>query len=298
MSNIRSKVLGKGLVSLLKDAPNINKNSELNIIFLATEHMRSGKFQPRKEFNASDLQELSDSIQINGIIQPILVRKNEDEDGYEIIAGERRWRASKMAGLKEVPVIIKKINDKSALEISIIENVQRKDLNYIEEAMAYKKLMNEFLYRQDDISKIVCKSRSHIANILRLLLLPEKIKEMVSDNKLSMGHARALINLDKAEDIADEIVKAKLSVRETEALIKQLQSSEKKVRDTGGKLKTNPSNKMNCDIKLLEDTILEKAGLDIRIKELEESSGTITIKYSDLQELERIVTAIAKHGGK
>ena len=228
MNNNNTNKLGKGLSSLLGEKK-LNLNSSLMSIDLtadkiqsiAIELLRPNRFQPRKFFNDDELRELSLSIKEYGILQPIVVRKlAEDLTKFEIIAGERRFRAGKMAGLDVVPAIIKDFNDKDVLSLAIIENIQRSDLSVMEEAEAYYMLMKDFNYTQQDVANFVGKSRSHVANIVRLLDLPQEVKELLYQKKIDMGHARALINCDRAIEIANTIVETGLSVRETEKLVR------------------------------------------------------------------------------
>lgn len=199
--------LGRGLAGLIGDNYD-NKEDRLPISLL-----HPSKFQPRKYFDEESLKELAGSIEKNGIIQPVVVRKDPNNEGYEIVAGERRWRASKVINLDSVPVIIKDLNDKECLEVSIIENIQRQDINPIEEGEAYRKLIDEFSYTHEELASTLGKSRSHITNMIRMLSLPNGVKTMINEKKLSMGHARALINVENVESIAERIVSQGLSVR-------------------------------------------------------------------------------------
>jgi len=215
-SNKIKKGLGRGLSSLIGDT-----KSETNINKLLIGDLVSNKFQPRKRFDEENLQELSNSIKERGVIQPIIVRKSKDKNSkYEIIAGERRWLAAQKAGLHEVPVVITDVDDLKSLEFAIIENVQRNDLNAIEEAHGYQRLIKEFGYDQEKVAKFIGKSRSHIANFLRLLLLPEDVLKLIEEKKLSVGHAKILIGLDNIQFIVNKIIEKNLSVRQAENFVK------------------------------------------------------------------------------
>ncbi|WP_410517895.1 ParB/RepB/Spo0J family partition protein [Ehrlichia chaffeensis] len=235
--------------------------------------------QPRKTFNQECLKELAESISKHGIIQPIIIRKNPHKKGYEIIAGERRWRASILAKLKSVPVIVKEISDSQCLELSIIENIQRQDLTPIEEAEAYSNLINTFSYTHEDLASIIGKSRSHITNMIRILSLPTSIKSMINDKLISFGHARALINIENPEAIAEKIISLNLNVRQTELLIKNLQKPHKK------KSKENLTE--------LEQSLSEILNLQIKINGLK-NKGSIVIKYNNTQQLNSILEKLKK----
>ena len=271
------KGLGRGLSSLLGDS---SKNIETNKI--AIKDIVRNKFQPRKNFNKDSLAELTNSIKEQGVIQPIIVRPSASIDGkYEIIAGERRWLASQNAGLHEVPTVILNVDDVKSLEFAIVENVQRQDLNPIEEARGYQRLVDDFSYNQDKLSKFIGKSRSYIANSLRLLSLPDEVLSMVEQENLSAGHARSLIGLNNSVDIAKKIVQKKLSVRQAEVLARQF-------RDKKFKL----VHKKDSNILDLQKTLEEKTGLNISISNKKSNSGTITFEYKDLDQLDRIINTI------
>ena len=277
IDNKIKKGLGRGLSSLLGDVP---KKIETNKVSI--KDIVRNKFQPRKNFNKDSLQELTSSIKEQGIIQPIVVRPDKSINGkYEIIAGERRWLASQNAGLHEVPVVILDVDDVKSLEFAIVENVQRQDLNPIEESRGYKKLVDDFSYNQDKLSKFIGKSRSYIANSLRLLSLPEEILEMVENKSLSAGHARSLIGLNNALDIAKKIVQKKLSVRQAEILARQF-------RDKKFKL----VHKKDPNILDLQKTLEDKTGLNISINNRKNNSGSITFEYKNLEQLDKIIDTI------
>ena len=280
IENRLKRGLGRGLSSLLGDQ---NKKIETNKV-LIKDIIRS-KFQPRKYFNKQNLEELTNSIKEQGVIQPIVVRPDKLNNGkYEIIAGERRWLASQNAGLHEVPVVILNINDVKSLELAIVENVQRQDLNAIEEASGYKKLIGEFNYNQEKLSKFIGKSRSHIANSLRLLSLPKDVLLMVQEGSLSAGHARTLIGLNNSSDIAKRIIKKKLSVRQSEILTKQF-------RDKKFKL----VSKKDSNILSLQKDLEEKTGLIVSINNKKNNSGTISFEYRDLAQLDKLINTIKKN---
>ena len=275
-SNVK-KGLGRGLSSLLGDNA---KKIETNKISI--NDIRRSKFQPRKYFNKESLEELTNSIKAQGVIQPILVRPDKLSDGkYELIAGERRWLASQNAGLNEVPVVIVNVNDVKSLEFAIVENVQRKDLNAIEEARGYQRLVDEFNYDHEKLAKFIGKSRSYIANSIRLLSLSNEILSMVEQEDLSAGHARALIGVQNSIYLAKEIIQKKLSVRQTEYLTKKFKNK---------KIKLAPKKDPNIldQQKILED----KTGLLISIHNKKNNSGRISIEYQDLEQFERIINMI------
>jgi len=271
------KGLGRGLSSLLGDT---SKKIETNKISI--KDISRNKFQPRKHFDKSSLEELTSSIKEQGVIQPIVVRPDKFSEGkYEIIAGERRWLASQNAGLHEVPVVILDVDDVKSLEFAIVENVQRQDLNPIEEARGYQKLIDEFSYNQEKLSQFIGKSRSYIANSLRLLSLPEEVLLLVEQGKLSAGHARSLIGLQNSSIIAKKIVEKKLSVRQAEALTRQFREKKFKL------IKKKDPNTLN-----LQQVLEEKTGLSVSISNKKDNSGTISFDYKNLDQLDKIINAI------
>jgi ParB family transcriptional regulator, chromosome partitioning protein len=275
------KGLGRGLSSLIGDAKPQEKVNKVLIGDLVR-----NKYQPRKNFNKESLQELSDSIKERGIIQPIIVRPLEnDKNKFEIIAGERRWIAAQNAGLNEVPVVVLNIDNLKSLEFAIVENVQRANLNPIEEANGYQRLADEFSYDQEKIAQFIGKSRSHIANCLRLLNLPKEVKTYLENDKLTFGHAKILVGLPNAQFLAKKIVDKKLSVRQAENLVR--------VFKTKVSLKI-VSNK-NLDIYNLEKSLEEKTGLNIKIVNSKKNSGKIYFEYRDLEQLDRIIDSIKKN---
>tara|TARA_B100000579_G_scaffold393737_1_gene370575 strand:- start:2439 stop:3287 length:849 start_codon:yes stop_codon:yes gene_type:complete len=269
--------LGRGLSSLIGDTK-VNKNiNKLSI----TDLIRN-KFQPRKNFDKENLDELSNSIKERGIIQPIIVRQSEEHsDKYEIIAGERRWLAAQNAGLHEVPVVITEANDLKSLEFAIVENVQRHDLNPIEEANGYQRLINQFNYDHEKVAKFIGKSRSHISNCLRLLALPKEVIELIENNKLSQGHAKVLVGLPNSFFVAKKILDKKLSVRQAENLVRFFKN--KKIP----KIISKDSN-----LKQLENSLREKIGLNVFIKNKKNNSGSISFDYKDLDQLNRLIEII------
>ncbi len=268
------KGLGRGLSSLIGDATSTPKSNKVSISSL----MRN-KFQPRKNFDKANMDDLTNSIKERGIIQPIIVRKKSDK--YEIIAGERRWQAAQNAGLHEVPIVEIQADDLKSLEFAIVENVQRDDLNPIEEANGYKRLIDEFKYDQEKVATFIGKSRAHITNSLRLLNLPIEIINLVEQKKLSQGHAKILVGLENAITIAKKIVNKKLSVRQAENLVKVYKSPRK------FRILTNDSN-----IKALERSLQEKTGLQAKIHHKKNSKGILSFEYNNTDQLDRLVMVI------
>tara|TARA_Y100001970_G_scaffold263976_1_gene350022 strand:- start:125 stop:973 length:849 start_codon:yes stop_codon:yes gene_type:complete len=271
------KGLGRGLSSLLGDN---TKKVETNKIPI--KDILRNKFQPRKNFNKENLQELTNSIKEQGVIQPIVVRPDKNNDKkYEIIAGERRWLASQNAGLHEVPVVILNVDDVKSLEFAIVENVQRQDLNSVEEARGYQRLVDEFNYNQEKLSKFIGKSRSYIANSLRLLSLPNEILLLIEQGEISAGHARSLIGLQNPIFIAKKIIQKKLSVRQAEALTRQFRNK-----------KIQLVHKKDANILSLQQSLEEKTGLNVSISNKKNNSGTLSFEYKDLDQLDKIINAV------
>jgi len=277
------KGLGKGLSALMGDVPQEDIQTKSSSEKIPIHFIYANPSQPRKNFNQELLKELSESIKEQGIIQPILVRK-KSVDKYEIIAGERRWRAAQLAKIHEVPVIILNIDDKKSLEFAILENIQRSDLNGIEEALGYDNLVSKFGYSQETLSKILGKSRSHIANTLRLVGLPEEIKKMISDGLLTAGHARCLVNVPDNVNLAKIIVNKNLSVRQAEFLVKKTQvfSGSKKIR----------TNNKDTNIKSLESDLELLMGIKVDIKNKKSNSGEIKFSYKNLDQLNKIISVL------
>jgi ParB family chromosome partitioning protein len=276
-TNKIKKGLGRGLSSLIGETKVQTQKNELLISDLIP-----NKYQPRKIFDEDNLNDLTNSIKERGMIQPIIVRKsNDDKSKFEIIAGERRWLAAQRAGLHNIPVVITEADDLKSLEFALVENVQRHDLNPLEEAQGYKRLIDQFSYDQEKVSKFIGKSRSHITNSLRILTLPNDVIKLVEDKKLTTGHAKILVGLDNASFVANKIVEKKLSVRQTENFVRILKNKKPKsdiLRDP--------------NIKDLERSISEKIGLNVLIKNNKRNKGTITFSYKEIDQLNKIIEII------
>jgi len=276
MNSQIKKGLGRGLSSLIGETKVESKTNKLSLSDIVP-----NKFQPRKVFDEENLIDLTNSIKERGVIQPIIVRKsNYDNSKYEIIAGERRWLAARKAGLHDIPVVVTEADDLKSLEFAIVENVQRHDLNPLEEAQGYKRLINEFSYDQEKVSKFIGKSRSYITNSLRLLSLPADVLSYVEQKKITPGHAKILVGLDNASFIASKIIEKKLSVRQSETFVKLFKKSKK----------TNLYKDPN--IKNLEETISNKIGLKVSIKNNKRNKGSITISFHDSDQLNKIIDII------
>ncbi len=280
MNTRLKKGLGRGLSSLLGDS-----SKKIDVNKVSINDLTRNKLQPRKHFDKESLLELTNSIKEQGVIQPIVVRPNKLLEGkYEIIAGERRWLASQNAGLHEVPVVILNVDDVKSLEFAIIENVQRQDLNSIEEARGYQKLVDDFNYNQEKLSQFIGKSRSYIANSLRLLSLPGDVLLMVEQGNLSAGHARTLIGLNNSVDIAKKIIQKKLSVRQSEILVKQFKDKKFKL-----------VSKKDSNVLDLQKDLEEKTGLNVSINNKKNNSGTVSFEYRDLEQLDKLINIIKKN---
>ena len=280
--SVQKKGLGKGLSALFGDIEKKIDDEQIKKNTLAISDLQRNKYQPRTIFDQDKMEELSMSIKENGIIQPIAVRPNKYEAGkYEIIAGERRWLAAQKAGLNEVPVIILDIDDQKSLEIAIVENVQRQDLNIVEEAKGYQRLNEEFGYDHDKISKFMSKSRSHISNTIRLLSLPNDVIGLLEEGKLTAGQVRPLIGMPNASEVAENIVKKKVAARQVEALAKQKKSKiSEKIEDP--------------NISFVQNEIESKLGLNVEILNKKNNSGKIVIKYKTLEQFELISKLLRK----
>ncbi len=277
MENRLKKGLGRGLSSLLGDS-----SKKINTNKVSIKDINRNKLQPRKYFNKESLEELTNSIKEQGVIQPIVVRPDKSTEGkYEIVAGERRWLASQNAGLHEVPVVILNIDDVKSLEFAIVENVQRQDLNAIEEARGYQRLIDEFNYNQEKLSQFIGKSRSYIANSLRLLSLPEDILLMVEQGNLSAGHARSLIGLNNSVELAKKIIQKKLSVRQSEILVRQFRNKKIKL-----------VSKKDSNVLDLQKDLEEKTGLSVSISNKKNNTGVISFEYQDLDQLDKLIKTI------
>jgi len=276
MNSIK-KGLGRGLSSLIGET---KVESKINKLLLSD--IVPNKYQPRKNFDEENLNDLTNSIKERGVIQPIIVRKSSTNNyKYEIIAGERRWLAARKAGLHDIPVVLTDVDDLKSLEFAIVENVQRHDLNPLEEAEGYKRLIDEFSYDQEKVSKFIGKSRSYITNALRLLNLPQSVLKMVQEKKITAGHAKILVGLDNADFVALKIVEKKLSVRQTENFVKLFKKN-KKI--------TIP--KQDSNLKELERSVETKIGLSVKIKNSKKNKGSITFSYHDLNQLNKIIDII------
>ncbi len=268
------KGLGRGLSSLIGETKIESKTNKLSLSEIVP-----NKYQPRKNFDENYLDDLTNSIKERGVVQPIIVRKSQTEDSkYEIIAGERRWLAARKAGLHDIPVVVTEADDLKSLELAIVENVQRHDLNPLEEAQGYKRLIDEFSYDQEKVSKFIGKSRSHITNCLRLLTLPSDVIKLIEDKKITAGHAKILVGLNNASFIATKIYEKKLSVRQAESFVKIFKSNKKKI-----------SFSKDANITDLERSISDKIGLTVTIKNTKKNSGTITLTYKEIDQLNKIV---------
>ena len=277
MNSKIKKGLGRGLSSLIGETRVENKTNKLSLSDIVP-----NKYQPRKNFEEENLEDLTNSIKERGVIQPIIVRHSNNESSkYEIIAGERRWLAARKAGLHDIPVVVTDVDDLKSLEFAIVENVQRHDLNPLEEAQGYKRLIDEFAYDQEKVSKFIGKSRSYISNSLRLLNLPKEVLDFVKQKKITAGHAKILVGLENATFIANKFIEKKLSVRQAENLVKLFRKSKKTI-----------SNKGDSNIRDLENSISEKIGLNVSIKNNRNNKGTISFYYKELDQLNKIIDII------
>ncbi|MBT8005521.1 MAG: ParB/RepB/Spo0J family partition protein [Rhodospirillales bacterium] len=287
----KRRSLGKGLSSLLGD-PLSKKNdtdsaNEKPSNVLPVEFLHPGRYQPRQKFDKEQIRELAQSIKDKGILQPLLVRRHPDkEGGFEIIAGERRWQAAQEAQLHEVPVIIKDFTDKETLEVALVENLQREDLSVLEEAKGYNRLMEEFSHTQEELAKVVGKSRSHVANTLRLLGLPEPVRQMLDDGKLSAGHARALLGTESSLPLAEMVINQGLNVRQTEKLVQKSNAPKKPLRAKPVK---------DPDTVVLENDITNLLGLKTEI-DFKGNRGTLTVQYKTLEQLDDILERLSRGG--
>jgi len=287
----KKKRLGKGLSALISsEEDNLDVLKEINEShFIPIQKIEFSKFQTRKKFDNESLRELANSIKQNGLIQPIIIRKKKDTENFELIAGERRLRACKIANLNKIHAILSNLDDRKAFESGLIENLHRDDLTAIEEAEGYNRLMNEFNYTQEKLSSIISKSRSHVANLLRLISLPKKVKQYILDGKLSLGHARCLVNLNNAEDFAKKIIKEELSVRDVEKLFHKGAISD------GNEDKTTNKNIniKDTDTEILEKELSLKLGVKLTIND-KNNKGNIKIQYRNIQQRENIIKKLIK----
>ena len=288
MSGTKKKGLGRGLTALFGDQKNVVKKKETEVLprqSVNISDLSPNKYQPRVHFDNEKLQELANSIKKNGIIQPIAVREDKVDPGrFEIVAGERRWLAAQKAGLHNVPIVILDLGDHEALEIAIVENIQRDDLNVIEEAKGYQRLSDEFGYDHEKIAKFMSKSRSHISNTLRLLTLPKDVIGMIEEGNLTAGQARPLIGLPSATNIAEEIVRKKLSSRSVELLVRNKKGPQK-----SGQVK------LDADILDEQNKIKDKLGLNVSIINKKNNSGKVTIEYKNLEQFELIASLLKQN---
>ena len=276
-ANKIKKGLGRGLSSLIGET-----KTDVNINKLSISDLVSNKFQPRKIFDEENLQDLTNSIKKRGIIQPIIVRKSSDKSSkYEIIAGERRWLAAQKAGLHEVPVVITDVDDLKSLEFAIIENIQRNDLNALEEARGYQRLIDEFSYNQEKVAEFIGKSRTHITNFLRLLTLPNAVLKLIETKKISPGHAKILVGLDNSEFVANKIVEKNLSVRQAENFVKIFKIKKQSFK-----------TQRDINLQSLENSVREKIGLNVLIKNKKNNTGSLIFEYKDLDQLNKIIDII------
>jgi len=276
-TNKIKKGLGRGLSSLIGET-----KTEVNINKLSISDLVSNKFQPRKIFDEENLQDLTNSIKKRGIIQPIIVRKSSDDSSkYEIIAGERRWLAAQKAGLHDVPVVITDVDDLKSLEFAIIENVQRNDLNALEEARGYQRLIDEFSYDQEKVAEFIGKSRSHITNFLRLLTLPNGVLKLIETKKITPGHAKILVGLDNSEFVANKIVEKNLSVRQAENFVKIFKIKKQSFK-----------GQHDINLQSLENSVREKIGLNVLIKNKKNNTGSLVFEYKDLNQLNKLIEII------
>ena len=273
------KGLGRGLSSLIGDSDVKITNNKISISSIIP-----NKYQPRKNFDKNSLEELTASIRERGIIQPIIVRVSEDiNNKYELIAGERRWQAAQNAGLHEVPAVILNVDNLKSLEFAIVENVQRKDLNPIEEAEGYQRLINEFNYDQEKVSKFIGKSRAHISNCIRLLSLPAKVIEHIINDRISPGHAKILVGLDNSELLAEKIIKKKLSVRQAEALARLVKSNKNSI-------KSKDPNSID-----IENQLSSKIGMKVFLNNKKNNTGTLIFEYKGVDQLDRLIKIIKEN---
>ena len=284
--DLKRRGLGRGLSALFGDEDKMPA-TDGPVHKLPIEKLHPGKYQPRQKFDAEAVETLAHSIREKGVLQPLLVRPHPARPGeYEIVAGERRWRAAQAAQLHDVPVVLREIGDRDALEIALVENLQRQDLSILEEAAAYRRLMDEFHHTQDAAAQALGKSRSHIANTLRLLDLPEPVKQLLDDGKLSPGHARALLGVTNATAIAAEIVKKGLNVRQTERLAQRAKGRAPAASLVGG---PDPRNGKDADARAAERDLSAALGLSVSIDPKGGTKGSLTIRYQTLDQLEDII---------
>ena len=292
-ANVQKNRLGRGIASLIGDGSAQDQSSALPLEgeqrIVPIEEVRPSPLNPRKDFADQDLEDLSNSIRTKGLVQPLIVRPSGAlEGGYEIVAGERRWRAAQRAEVTSVPVIVRDLTDRQLLEIAIIENVQRADLNGVEEALGYQELMDRFSYTQDELSHVIGKSRSHVANLLRLLKLPAAIQAYVRSGEISSGHGRCLVGVEDAEGFVKEIIAKGLSVRDVEALVQARQR---------GKHGRVSGREKDADTKAFEKELTESLGLKVQVKLGSGENGELRIRYTNFEQLDEIRNRLLKQTG-
>ena len=293
MSKTEKRGLGRGLSALMADVhlagPEQMATPRKAELFVPVEKLEPNPQQPRLDFKRDELESLADSIRQKGVIQPLIVRRKPGRDAYEIVAGERRWRAAQLAQLHEVPVVVRELNDTEVLEVAIIENIQRADLNAIEEALGFRQLMTRFGHTQEKLAEALSKSRSHVANLMRLLSLPTEVQDLVREGSLTAGHARALIGSPNAPELAAQIVAKGLSVRETEKLMKARDSA----KPSAPKAARVPEK--DADTRALEGDLSANLKMPVRIEHAAGGeSGTLTIRYGSLDDLDRLCRILSQ----
>ena len=290
---IHSSRLGRGIRSLIGDqtATQSELPPEGEQRHVPIDQLKASKLNPRKDFREDDLAELAESIRQKGLVQPIIVRPHPEQAGYEIVAGERRWRAAQRAGIHTVSVIVRELDDRDVLELAIIENVQRSDLNAIEEATGYRELIERYDYSQEQLAEVIGKSRSHLANTLRLLKLPDRVQAMVQDGRLTAGHARALVGRQDAEFLAERIAREGLNVRAVESLVQDALG-----KDGSGKTGQRKPRDKDADTKAFEKELTDALGLKVEIKRSSGESGIICIRYGNFDQLDYIRMRLSGHG--
>lgn len=293
-----SRGLGRGLNALISEnyvqpsaaAKMVESKDSSSVHELPISKLHAGKYQPRSKFEETSLAELSDSIKRNGVLQPVLVRPSDKHPGkYEIVAGERRWRAAKMAAVAVVPVLVRAMSDQQALELALVENIQRQDLSAIEEAKGYQRLIEEFKYTQEKLASTIGKSRSHVANTIRLLALPEEVKKMIDKGELTAGHARSLIGAENALELARQIVKGGLNVRQAEHEGRKAKGKPKK---SSSRTRSPRTAEKSADIIAIEDSLSENLGVKVSINDRGQS-GEIILAYESLKQLDSILTKLS-----
>lgn len=305
-SKTEHRGLGRGLAALLGDEPmpqqSVATAPAANSSFASSRNLPidllyASKYQPRKKFDETELEALIRSVQDKGVLQPILVRKHPDKAAaFEIIAGERRWRAAQLAGLTQVPVEIRDLTDRECLEISLIENIQRQALTPLEEAEGFQRLMDEFGHTQEEVAQVMGKSRSYVANTLRLLVLPEEVQTLIQDGQLSAGHARTLVNLPQAKQIANDIIKKNLNVRQTEDLVRQLSGRQSESQKSSSAAATEKSTTIDPNIRAVEQELAQLLGLKVTLQAKSASAGSITVHYQSLDQLETVLKKLRHNG--